>query len=86
MAFLLLAFIGFLTLIILIVHLVHGQDDINRSVNHLFFIAGKTGVWSFVQCVILEYNWHSSFNQSPSRPSFVSTYLQTINIFYLISR
>ena len=44
MAFLLLAFIGFLTLIILIVHLVHGQDDINRSVN-LYFIAGKIRAW-----------------------------------------
>ena len=49
-AFLLLAFIGFLTLIILIVHLVHGQDDVKRLVNHSFFIAVKTGLGSGPWC------------------------------------
>ena len=65
MAFLLLAFIGFLTLIILIVHLVHRQDDIKRSVNHLFFMTGRANQKSWGL-----YDWHSSLNQSPSGPSY----------------
>ena len=36
-AFVFLAFVALLLLIILIVSLGRGQDDIKRSVNHLFF-------------------------------------------------